>query len=101
MKTSTKKAGSFGPAISKVLAALAVAAVMGGVAMTPAHGEGKGKGHDKGWHKGHSSSHYDRPEYRPVYREHYYSPPVYVPAPVYYYPRQSPGISLFLPLDLR
>ena len=94
MKTSTTQAGSILPALSKVVAALAVAAMIGGMAMTPAHADGKGRGHDKGWHKGHSR------EYRPVYRE-YYSAPVYVPAPVYYYPVQSPGISLFIPLHLR
>ena len=40
--------------------------------------------------------------YRPAYPQPYlYSQPVYVPPPVYYAPRQSPGISLFFPLDLR
>lgn len=40
--------------------------------------------------------------YRPVYRQPYaYSQPVYVPSPLYYEPRQSPGISFFFPLDLR
>ena len=40
--------------------------------------------------------------HRPVYRQPYaYSQPVYVPPPVYYEPQQSPGISLFFPLDLR
>jgi hypothetical protein len=29
-----------------------------------------------------------------------YAQPVYVPPPVYYGPRQSPGISLFFPLNL-
>jgi hypothetical protein len=40
--------------------------------------------------------------YRHVYRRPYvYAQPVYVPPPVYYEPQQSPGISLFFPLDLR
>jgi hypothetical protein len=40
--------------------------------------------------------------YRHTYRRPYaYAQPVYVPPPVYYEPRQSPGISLFFPLDLR
>jgi len=40
--------------------------------------------------------------YRPYYPQPYlYAQPVYVPPPVYYAPRQSPGISLFFPLDLR
>ena len=43
-----------------------------------------------------------RGHYRPVYRHpYYYAQPVYVPPPVYYEPRQSSGISLFFPLDLR
>ena len=40
--------------------------------------------------------------YRPYYPQPYlYAQPVYVPPPVYYAPRPSPGISLFFPLDLR
>jgi hypothetical protein len=40
--------------------------------------------------------------YRPVYRRPYsYAQPVYVPPPMYYEPRQSPGVSFFFPLDLR
>lgn len=40
--------------------------------------------------------------YRPQYRGAYtYAEPVYLPPPVYYQPRRSPGISLFFPLDLR
>jgi hypothetical protein len=40
--------------------------------------------------------------YRHSYvRPYVYAQPVYVPPPVYYEPRQSPGISLFFPLDLR
>ncbi|MFZ2269237.1 MAG: hypothetical protein WAV95_16800 [Azonexus sp.] len=34
-------------------------------------------------------------------RPYYYAQPVYVPPPVYYEPQQSPGITLFFPLDLR
>ncbi len=47
-----------------------------------------GRGHDS--RRGHSRP----PEIR-------YAQPVYVPAPEYYEPQQSPGISLFLPFDLR
>ena len=99
MKTSTTQAGKVWPAIGKVVAALAVASMIGGIASTPAHGQGKGW--HKGWDKGEWRGDYYQGDYRPVYREPYYSPPVYVPAPVYYYPVQSPGISLFFPLDLR
>jgi len=60
--------------------------------------------HDKGWHKGQDRRDYRpeyRPQYRPEYRQPYYSEPVYVPPPAYYYPQQSPGISFFFPLDFR
>ena len=100
MTTSTTRSGTFWPAISKIVAALAVASVIGGIggiATTPAYGQHR----DKGWHKGESHGDRDRREYRPVYRGSYYSEPVYVPAPVYYPPQQSPGISFFFPLDLR
>lgn len=45
------------------------------------HGHGRGNPHWRG------------PEAR-------YAQPVYVPAPEYYQPQPSPGISLFLPLEL-
>lgn len=40
-------------------------------------------------------------DYRQDHRPYHYAQPVYVPPPVYYEPQQSPGISLFFPLDLR
>jgi hypothetical protein len=86
--------------------ALAVASVMGGMAITPALGENR-KGHqDQGLHKGQHKGKgvREQPEYvyRPVYQGAYrYSQPVYVPPPVYYEPQPSPGISLFFPLDIR
>jgi Ni/Co efflux regulator RcnB len=42
--------------------------------------------HDRGYHRG---------------RDYSYAQPVYVPRPVYREPRPSPGISIFLPLELR
>ena len=105
MKTSTKHARNFRPTIGTIVTALAVASVMGGMAITPALGDSdKGKGRaDKGLHKG-----WDRGqpvyvyEYRPVYREpYYYSAPVYAPPPVYYYPQPSPGINFFFPIEIR
>ncbi len=110
MKTSTNQARNFRPTISKIVTALAVASVMGAMAMTPALGDNR-KGHqDQGLHKGQSKGDRDRresrpvyqPVYRPVYQEPYrYSQPVYAPPPVYYEPQQSAGISLFFPLDIR
>ena len=110
MKTSTNQARNFRPTISKVVMALAFASVMGGIAMTPAHGaHGKGKGNDdrqghrdNGGHRGERQGDRNQREYRPQYqRPYYYSQPVYAPPPVYYPPQPSPGISLFFPLDLR
>src|SRR5450756_409168 len=105
MTTSTNQARNLRPTISKIVMALAVASVMGGMAITPALGDNR-KGHqDQGLHKGQFKGDRDRvyqPVYRPVYEHpYYYSQPVYAPPPVYYAPQQSPGISLFFPLDLR
>jgi hypothetical protein len=107
MKTSTIQAKNSRPTISKIVMALAVASVMGGMAITPALGDNR-KGHqDQGLHKGQNKGDRERPEYRPVYRPvyqepyRYYSEPVYAPPPVYYEPQVSPGISLFFPLDIR
>jgi hypothetical protein len=94
MKTSTKQAGNFGPAIGKAVTALALASVMG-ISVAPAlardNDRHDGRRHERDWRE-------HRPEYRRPYN---YSQPVYVPPPVYYAPQQSPGISIFLPLDFR
>jgi hypothetical protein len=96
---------------TKIIVALAFLSLVGGLSVAPVFskdGDDDRRGHeDKGWHKGESRGYYEdrrdwRPAYQPVYREPYhYSQPVYAPAPVYYPPQQSPGISLFFPLDLR
>jgi hypothetical protein len=110
MKTSTKQAKDFRPTIRKIVLALALVSVMGGMSMSPAlsKDDDDRRGHaDKGWHKGEWRGDRDewrdvRPVYRPVYVEpYYYSRPVYVPPPVYYPPQQSPGINLFFPLEIR
>jgi hypothetical protein len=110
MKTSTNQARNLRPTIGKIAMALAVASVMGAMAVTPALGDNR-KGHqDQGLHKGQYKGDRDRTEYQPVYRPVYrpmyqdpyrYSQPVYAPPPVYYEPQPSPGISLFFPLDIR
>jgi hypothetical protein len=60
---------------------------------------GRNMGHgQRDWRANDARNH----QYRHVYRRPYvYAQPVYVPPPMYYEPRQSPGISLFFPLDLR
>ena len=105
MNTSTTQARHCRPATSKIVIALAVASVVGVMSMTPALGRDNDdrQGYrDNGWHKG--DRHVDRYRrgYRPVYRHPYsYAQPVYAPPPAYYAPQQSPGISLFFPLDIR
>jgi hypothetical protein len=104
MNTSTNQARNLRPTISKIVMALTLASVLGGMAITPAFGDNDDRqGHqDKGWHKGERQSDRDRREYRPVYEyPYYYAQPVYAPPPVYYAPEPSPGISIFLPLDIR
>ena len=107
MTTSANHATHVRPATSKIVLALAVASVMGAVAMTPARADNNRKEHqDQGLHKGQYKNdrgrRESRPVYRPVYRQpYYYSQPVYAPPPVYYAPEPSPGISLFLPLNIR
>ena len=113
MKTSTNQAKNLRPTIGKIAMALAVASVMGAMAVTPALAKDKNdrKGHqDQGLHKGQYKNERDRtvyqpvyqPVYRPVYRDPYrYSQPVYAPPPIYYEPQPSAGISLFFPLDIR
>ena len=110
MKSSIPKLKYLRPARHKVALALAFASLISGLSISPAVAARDGE-HDRGdrqgdhgqraWH-GHRENYGYRPEYRPEYRRPYnYEQPVYVPPPVYYEPRQSPGISLFLPLDLR
>ena len=86
--------------------ALAMASVISGLSISPAFAD-KNDGHDKGdqhGNRGHAGQRSDhdgnghRPDHR---RPNGYAQPVYVPPPVYYEPQQSPGISLFFPLDLR
>jgi len=109
MNTSTNQASNFRPTISKIAIALAIASVMGSMAITPAlaKNDKDRKGHqDQGLHKGQYKGEREQPVYRPVYRPVYqdpyrYSQPVYAPPPVYYEPQPSPGISLFFPLDIR
>jgi len=109
MKSTTNQAMHLRPTTSRLVMVLAVAAMMGGMAVTPARAKDNDKhqGHqDQGLHKGQYKGERERPEYRPVYRPVYqepyrYSQPVYVPPPVYYEPQPSPGISLFFPLDIR
>lgn len=117
--TSSTQARYFRPTTRKVAMALSLASLIGGMSISPALAEGDNghgrsdpdgdRGGQREWHgnrPGHGYQAGYQPEYRPEYRpqhvQHYhYAQPVFVPPPVYYEPRQSPGISFFFPLDLR
>lgn len=90
------------------IAALFVITAFAALAAVPTQADNGGR-HGRGHEHRHSDG--GRREWRdedrsfsvrPAYPQPYvYAQPVYVPPPVYYAPRPSPGISLFFPLDLR
>src|ERR1700730_9990029 len=109
MKTTTIRSRIFLPRHGKALVALIASSVVCGIAgisMMPAHAEGNDKRdehYDQDNHK--SEKRHDNRERREYERRRYEQPryypqPVYAPPIVYYPPEQSPGISLFLPLDI-
>lgn len=98
------------------------AAVLGLTFMTliPAmadNDQGNGHGHgNKNWNNGHNGDrdeHWQGYRYPPGFKKgdryyedgryyyYGYAPPLYAPPPIYYGPPPSPGVSIFLPLDLR
>ena len=101
MKTSTMQAGNLRPIISRIVIARVCSSVMGGIAMTPAFARDNDQraGHrDNGKHK--VERHADR-DWRGYQEPYYYAQAVYAPPPDYYAPQQSPGVSVFLPLNIR
>jgi hypothetical protein len=89
----------------KVMAVLALAALVGSIEVAPAaagdHGRGRyyeNRPHDNRG-PGHYRGHYRRGHvYRSYgYAEPVYAAPVYVAPPVYYAPPPAPGVSIFLP----
>jgi hypothetical protein len=78
--------------IGRIGAAVVIAAVAGSMVATAAFADRRDdhrwRGHERGWGRG-----YPAP--------YVYAQPVYVPPPVYYPPQPSPGVSLFVPLNLR
>jgi hypothetical protein len=125
MKTSTKQAGNLRPTIGKIVTALALASIVSGMTISSALGqynENRGRAQDRNQNdnryqnnNGHQNGNRNRNDrrdqrsYQQTYQHPYrYSQPVYAPPPVSYYPDQrqgislqSPGISLFFPLDIR
>jgi hypothetical protein len=103
VNTLTTQARNFRPKAGKIAIAVALASAMGGLGMTPAFGDE----HDNGGHDAKDRGHNTAParhNYRPQtqHPSHYARQPVYyAPAPAYYAPRPSPGITLFIPIDIR
>jgi hypothetical protein len=117
MKSKILQARHVGTTGRKVVMALALASALSGLSMSSAladENDDYGRGDRQGDHSQRGARHGDHGQrgewrgnregygYRSDYRQPYiYAQPVYVPPAVYYEPRQSPGISLFFPLDLR
>ena len=113
MKSSIRQAKYFRSTGLKVVVALAFASLISGLSISPALADND-DGHKRGNRQGNHSQrewHGDRDGYgygnrgnrgnRDYGYPYNYAQPVYVPPPVYYEPRQSSGISIFFPLDLR
>jgi hypothetical protein len=122
MKTLIQKTRYFRSTGSKVVIGLIIASTLSVLSISSAladrddNGRGHWGGHH-GWHgdgdrdgwgdrggyeygNGYGGNRYGG--YQQGYPQPYgYAQPVYVPPPVYYPPQQSPGISLFFPLNFR
>ena len=95
MRTSNTRARKFRSTVGRIVLALVVALMIGGISITPAFARDNGRGHGGG-HAGHGrGGGHDRGG-----GYGYYPAPVYVPPPVVYdpYAYQSPGISLAFPI---
>ncbi len=118
MKSSTRQPSCVRSAGRKVVMALAFASPISGLSISSALAEQNDRYNNYSQDASHSdhnqrASHNDhyqnesrnhrrfRREPPPERRPYYYAQPVYVPPPVYYEPQQSPGISLFFPLDFQ
>lgn len=103
MKTSNMRVGKFSSIVGRIMMALVIASMIGGISVTPAFADDhdRGRGHQErgresyGHYHGHRPYGYGYPA--PVYA------PVYAPPPVVYAPApyQSPGISLVFPIHIR
>lgn len=102
MKYAMQQDGCRGTSSRRFLMKLAVASLIGGLSIAPAFAD-RSDGHGRNDHRGghdqrgrHDDR--DRHDYRGGYN---YAQPVWVPPTVYAAPQESPGVSLFLPLNLR
>jgi hypothetical protein len=91
MRTLNTRTRKFRSTAGRIVMALVVASMIGGISVAPAFGR----------------DYYERRGYndnRRVYHRGYYRPRVYAPPPVVVYdpyPYRSPGISLFFPINIR
>jgi hypothetical protein len=99
MRTSNIRARKFRLALGKIMMALVVASMIGGMSIAPAFArdDDRGRGHEE------RGRHEPRGHYRGYQHRNYYQEPVYAPPPVVYAPQpyQSPGISLVFPIHIR
>jgi Ni/Co efflux regulator RcnB len=103
MKTKTMRPRIFFPARGRSLLALAAASAVCGLALvsaTPARAEGNDKHEEKKDKVEHRDQRHGDREHRRHEEPRYYPQPIYAPPAVYYPPQQSPGVSLFLPLNI-
>ena len=111
MKTLIQKTRYFRSTDSKLVIRLIFALTLSVLSISSAladrddYGGGHWGGHHgdrDGWGGGRGGYGNGYGGYQPGYPQPYgYAQPVYVPPPVYYPPQQSPGISLFFPLNPR
>ncbi|MGA2110136.1 MAG: hypothetical protein ABSH25_21110 [Syntrophorhabdales bacterium] len=98
MRTSNTRARKFRSTLGRIVMALVVASMIGGMSIAPAFArDDRGRGHEE------RGRHEPRGRARGHQAHGYYQEPVYAPPPVVYSPQpyQSPGISLVFPIHIR
>ncbi len=111
MRSTERRTAGNGSIKSRIAMASAIALAVSGVFVAPAQGANNnrheeqhttngGNHHEQGHQTAHRDQHYqhDARRYGDGYGRQDY---VYSPPPVVYAPDESPGISLFLPIQLR
>lgn len=112
MYTLSTRTNRYHSAIGKLVTALAIASLFGGLSIRPALADDHNSqyGHDQGRHERDKNrdrrdwrhERYEGQYYRPrIYQQPYYRPyEVYAPPAVIYTPPRSPGVSIFFPIDI-
>jgi len=94
MRTLFEKVKKHKFIIGKIIMALFLAVLIGGISTASAEPK-EGRGYKKNMHKRYEQR---RPYYKSHYRPYYEPRRVYVPPPVYYAPPPPPwGVEIFLP----